>query len=412
MLRKVRRPAQLERDSVAMALRSATGAASARDALVATVERALGGPDDAILRNIVRGVDFEGRSTKVVAAELHLSERHCFRRRAQALDAISAQIESVVRGRVRPSLDALSWYARGRKLSRRRTPDDLQAAIACFEEALRRAPTMAKAHCGIAESRLIEGEYQFTEPRAAFAAATSAVHRALDLEPHLGEAHAALADLQLFAHRDFDGAQREIEIALACDPNCIEARVFAVWHALARGDFAAAMEHVAEALERAPEAPDVITSFGAARTFEGRGDEAIQILAGVVETDPDYPAARYELARALACADRNADALAALAMFVTGARWPQVRALELRCRAREQGRASQTFVDVQGLPPYQRAVALAGMDRADEAIAALHDAVDTGDPWVVFLRTDPLLAPLRERFTYRTIAQSIHGEVA
>src|ERR1700680_3807888 len=123
LLRKVRHPAQLERDTLGIALRAALGTPTAREALLSAIDGALAGPDDMILRRIVTGVDFEGRTTKGVAGELPLSERHCFRRRAEALDAISSQIESLVRERARPSLEALVWYSRGPSLWRGGAPD-------------------------------------------------------------------------------------------------------------------------------------------------------------------------------------------------------------------------------------------------------------------------------------------------
>ena len=412
LLRKVRHPAHLERDSLAIALRTALGAATARDAVLAVIDGALTGPDDAMLRRIITGVDFEGRSTKVVASELHLSERHCFRRRAQALDAISAQIEVLVRERARPSLEALAWYARGRALWRRRTPDGVGAAVRCFEEALHKAPTMAKAYCGIADARLIEAEYLFADPRSSFAAALAAVQRALELEPHLAEAQAALADVRLFGYRDFRGAARAIDAALSYDPGCVDARIFAVWHALARGDTATALEHVGEALTRAPEAADALTTFGVVRQFEGRFEDAIEILRAVVDTDRDYPAARYELARALTCAERYGEALDVLANFGGDERWHQVRALEIRCRAADRSARLKAFPDLSGLPPYQRAVALVGFNRSDDAIEALQEAIRLDDPWVVFVRSDPLLASLRGRFGYRMVADRVRSAVA
>ncbi len=318
-----------------------------------------------------------------------------------------------MRERARPSLEALVWYARGRRFWRRRTPDCVQSAIVCFEEALQRAPTMAKAHCGIADARLIEAEYLFGEPHAAFAAASESVQRALELEPHLAEAQAALADIRLFGYRDFRGAARAIDAALTYDPACIDARIFAVSHALARGDTTAALDHVSEALLHAPEAVDALTAFGVARDFEGRFDDAVEILSGVVETDPDYPAARYELARALTCADRHAEVLTALEGFAGDQRWPQVRALEIRARARDGGRRAPALpADLDGLPPYQRAVALVGLGRSDDAIEALQQAIVEDDPWIVFVRTDPLLTSLRGRFGYRSVAEQVRSAVA
>ncbi|HEY4440396.1 MAG TPA: tetratricopeptide repeat protein [Candidatus Elarobacter sp.] len=412
LLRKLRHPDYLERDALATALRCALGTATARDAVLAAIDGALTGPDDALLRRIIVGVDLEGRPTKAIAAELHLSERHCFRHRAHALDAISSQIEILVRERARPSLDALAAYARGRALWRRRTPETVRAAIDCFAEALRAAPSMAKAHCGIADARLIEAEYLFAEPRASFAAALVAVERALELEPHLAEAHAALADIRLFGSRDFRGAARAIDAALSADPACVDARLFAVWHALARGDTGVALEHVGEVLVHAPEAVDGLTALGVVRTFEGRYDDAITLLRGVVETDAGYAVARYELARALTCAERYDAALEILDGFGGDARWHHVTALTVRCRAARDGRNVHPLAELAALPPYQRAVALIGLARYDEAIDALHLAIFEGDPWVVFVRTDPLLAALHRRFGFRAVAESVRRTTA
>ena len=148
------------------------------------------------------------------------------------------------------------------------------------------------------------------------------------------------------------------------------------------------------------------------RLFEERFEDAIEILRGVVETDRDYPAARYELARALACAERFGEALDVLAGFDGDERWHQVRALEILCRARDRNRRLQAFPDLSGLPPYQRAVALVGFNRADDAIEALQNAIVEDDPWIVFVRADPLLASLRGRFGYRTVAERVRSAVA
>jgi hypothetical protein len=99
LLRKIRYPGLLERDHLATTIRDATGAESARDALIRLL-------DDVLRRyppiywTIIERIDVEGKPTRAVAGELYLSYRTLHRYR-------SAAIATVAEALVRAGLDHL-----------------------------------------------------------------------------------------------------------------------------------------------------------------------------------------------------------------------------------------------------------------------------------------------------------------
>jgi CheY-like chemotaxis protein len=99
MLRKLRRPWLLERDDHASALRAVLGTESARDAVRLLIDRGLRDLD-ARSKAIIRRCDVAGEPTATVADALYLSNRHFFRCRAAAFDAIEVEFDRLLmRGR-------------------------------------------------------------------------------------------------------------------------------------------------------------------------------------------------------------------------------------------------------------------------------------------------------------------------
>jgi len=77
--------------------------------------------------------------------------------------------------------------------------DETQAAIrqvqSYFEEAVREDPSFALAYVGLADCYLVLGEFRWMPPQDANRHASEAVHKALQLDESLGEAHSTLGDL-------------------------------------------------------------------------------------------------------------------------------------------------------------------------------------------------------------------------
>src|SRR5205823_4042939 len=99
-------------------------------------------------------------------------------------------------------------------------------AIRYFTEATARDPSYARAYAGLSQAYTrLAVLYPSGRPREEFDRVKAAARRALELDPMLAEAHAALAH-PLFVH-DFqpDAAEREFRRAIELDPGYTDARV-------------------------------------------------------------------------------------------------------------------------------------------------------------------------------------------
>jgi tetratricopeptide (TPR) repeat protein len=412
LLRKLRTPGVLEEDELGRALASLAGTASVRDAILRAAERALTGYPP-VYWQIVRSIDVEGETSDAVAAATHLSPRTFFRYRAAAIAAVAAEIEQITRGaqpRRREDLDVLALVARGRYLWRHRTSASLQRSARYFERALRIDPDFARAHAGIADVHLLLGEYLVRDPAEAFQDAYAAAHRALALDPTLPEVHATLADLHLFAKRDLRAAKASFDVALSMDPTWSTAHQFAAWHALVEGDLPAAMDHVRVALGCAPDALELQTTLGVVTFFDGAREQAVNHLDEVLELDPEFSFARFELARMHAVMGRYDAAARHLRSLWAAEPRESYAALHAYVAGRSgDPRPAQRFLargDVAGLRTqhYLRAYARRGLGESARAVVdELRIAAGRGEPWTVLLPIDSLFADLHDDRSFQEL---------
>jgi len=114
------------------------------------------------------------------------------------------------------NMDAYGNFLRGRELFREGSEANLRGALKLFEKAVELDQSFARAHVGVAEchQQLVNGGF---EPRdVAFPALKASLKRALELDPDLAEAHAALA--LMYLHED-DLSRQEAEAKRAIELN-------------------------------------------------------------------------------------------------------------------------------------------------------------------------------------------------
>ena len=127
-----------------------------------------------------------------------------------------------------PSLEAYDLYLRGLFLRNSMSEDALRAAVALFERAIELEPDFAAAAAANASviATLVFFGHQSQEEGLPEVRAQTA--RALELDPTLGEAHAALAMVQLFFDWNWQAAERSLARAIELNPSDPHA-----WHHLA-----------------------------------------------------------------------------------------------------------------------------------------------------------------------------------
>jgi tetratricopeptide (TPR) repeat protein len=165
-------------------------------------------------------------------------------------------------------------------------PNEVKQAIAHFDRAIQLQPDYAQAYAELAgawlELQTLEAEFP----------ARQAITKALELDPQLAEAHAAMGRLKMDYEWDWAGSDREYHRALELSPTSL--------------DFCECYPHLLIALGRADEALSILdryrkrnplsaaveTAYGGFFYFTRNYPEAVPHLRRAIEIDPLNPA-RY-----------------------------------------------------------------------------------------------------------------------
>jgi TolB-like protein/Flp pilus assembly protein TadD len=202
-----------------------------------------------------------------------------------------------------PGIAAYQAYLQGRREFERGFSE---LGIAHFERAISLAPDYALAYARLGDAWLVAAEYAdmavvdpvltVTEPAVMLANAEAAIHRALELDPLLGEAYAALARLSVY---NGDDAQAEAAFERAIELNPSYAQAFLGYSQLLRtmamrsGGDATLLSRAVSMLQRAyeldPLSLEINQSLGHRALDQGDFDLAIRHYRIAIETEPNYP---------------------------------------------------------------------------------------------------------------------------
>ncbi len=160
-------------------------------------------------------------------------------------------------------------------------------AIGYFQKAIDRDPAFALAYSGLAAAYIF-GAGPGIASKDALRLGRAAALKALELDPDLGDAHAALAGILFNDDWDFAGAEREYRLAIELNPNNVGAR-HAYSHFLlrvGRPDEALAEARKVEELD--PVSPLALGHFAYYYVVTSQFDEAIRAYERYIK-DADDP---------------------------------------------------------------------------------------------------------------------------
>jgi serine/threonine-protein kinase len=141
---------------------------------------------------------------------------------ATALEAeLSHEERREIRKEPTADVEAYQLYLQGQHCIHRWTGEGVKLGLAYLEDAVGRDPAYALAHAALAKAYTDIGLGVVGElpPEEAFARAKLATARALELDPRLAEAHAALGHLKYVCDYDWAGAEAELKLAIELNPN-------------------------------------------------------------------------------------------------------------------------------------------------------------------------------------------------
>ena len=212
---------------------------------------------------------------------------------------------------VRP--EVYEAYLRGRYHWNQRTEPSLREAVQDLEEAVALDATYAPAYAALADcynqlGTVLVGNASPAEwrPKAARAAI-----QALQIDPFLADAHAALGYVN---HYDWEwtAAERDFRRALELNPSHALAHVWYANLLASLGRMEGALREVALGHDLDPFSAVVNTNVGWTFSMAGRPDDAIVQLTRTLEMDPEYPQAHLRLGNAYLAAGRTEEGLRAL----------------------------------------------------------------------------------------------------
>jgi len=184
--------------------------------------------------------------------------------------------------------EAHALYLEARYLwNQRNFPAELKS-VDLMQQAIARDPNYALAWAGLADSLISIGNVEEVDPAAYMPRARDAALKALQLDPSLAEAHAALG--MVACHYDFDWptAEREYKKAFELNPNYASAHQYYSLGLMAHGRFTEANAQLEIARRLDPLALIVEVDIALLRKFQRDFDVVIAVSNGILERDPDY----------------------------------------------------------------------------------------------------------------------------
>jgi serine/threonine-protein kinase len=305
---------------------------------------------------------------------------------------------------------AYDRYLKGRYLWNRRR---LHEAIVEFDAAVERDPDFEEAHTVLSEAWAMWGFYGGVPTWESWARARAAADRAEEIAPEAASMPLCRGVLEYYYGWNLARTERSFRLAIERDPANAEARF---WLALTLAPTVRTEESLAsarEAVRLEPHSANNRTAVGWPLLMAGRDEEAAVELAAAAEIGGS-PFALWSYGSALSALGRHGEAIEAHrhAVQLTGGRYTYYSALLGNALAlegrRDEARAILRELDEraahQYVPPFDRAVVLAGLDEDAAALDALEQAYRDRNAYLWARILFPQLRRLRGAPGFRALA--------
>lgn len=355
---------------------------------------------------------FDESFTNIFAIQDSISE--------QVAGALALKLSGEEQSRLRKNYtddpEAFQLFVRGRYFWNQRTTEGLRKAIECARRAIELDPAYAPAYVGMADCYNLLPGYGGTAPRESFPLAQAAAMRALEIDPDMAEAYTSLGFVNYRYGWDWEAAEVDFHRSIELKPQYATAHHWYGESLAANGRFDESLAALERAQRLDPLSLPIITDLAQTLFFARRFDECEARLRETFELDQrsvrahiirgaaleqlgEYEQAAAALERAAELSGGSTLALSGLAhVYALGGR---------RRRAREILRRLEEMSRTVYVSSYNRAVVHVGLGENEKALAALEQAVQSRDVWLVWLGVNPRLDPLRGEPRFDALLRSV-----
>ena len=311
---------------------------------------------------------------------------------------------------------AYDLYLRGRYHWNKRTEEGLRKAISYFEAAAATDPAYALPHAGLADVYVAIGSRDLIPTREAFALGRAHAERAIEFDPLLAEAHASMAAIEEVHYWQWAEARRRYCRAIELNPSYASAYQWYALHLARQGLAGEADLQMTKAIERDPLSVIILTNAALVAYLSRDYELAIRRVELALEIESQYEgthlvmgAAQLMLGNydAALSAFHNAsqspnhqthtDAATGHALALSGRRAEALSIVErLRAMRSERHVSSIDF-----------AMIFIGLEMFDDALEHFESAMREKSGWLVYLKTEPRLDPLREFPRFQTLLKRV-----
>ncbi len=311
-----------------------------------------------------------------------------------------------------PNTEAYNDYLQGRYFFERRSVEDLSKATYYYEQAINLDPGYARAWSGLAWVRMSQADsangLSFED---GYRLAREAAQHALQLDPNLAEAHAAIGRIKRTNDWDWTGADQSFQKAIVLEPQNTIVLVGASSLAASLGRFDEAVALSRRVVELDPLSITAYISLGMHAYYAGQMDLAISAYRKALEINPEDPSAHYLLSLVWLSQGKPQDALTEVQQQRDGGGRGVGEALAYFAMGHKQ-EADATLDKLVSRysteAAYQIAEVFAFRGENDRAFEWLEKAYAQRDAGLAAVKGDPLLKNLWKDPRYSAFLKKLH----
>jgi adenylate cyclase len=312
----------------------------------------------------------------------------------------------------KPNGEAYQHYLKALHLLQFRTEYGFRKSLEELEAATEKDPQFAPAHASMAITNHLMGFYGFLAPKEAREKSEASAKRAIALEPANSDALLWFAEKSAYMERKWPEADSYFKRAISSNPSSAMAYH---WY----GEFLAIMGHFSEAgpyfdkaLELNPLSQTTISASGLPYYFLGRYDEAIKIFRSAIEIDPHSIIPLIYLGQALYMKGDFSGALEVLEKASSlSPDFKLIEALTIGTLVRlgRESEAKRKFrvllkrARSEYISHYILALGYQAFGEKEKALDELSLAVREYEAKAIYLKVEPMLAPLRDSPRFRAL---------
>jgi len=320
--------------------------------------------------------------------------------------ALAAQLSGAERKLLRKhhtdNQEAYHLYLKGRYyLQTRRTEEDMEKAVRCFQQAIDLDTNYALAYASLADCYVWQ---RLISPKESFAKAREAAARALKIDDTLAEAHFSLGTILHNFDWDWPGAEREYKRALDLNPNYALGRFWYADYLNAMGRFDEAMVEMRRALELDPISSWIDVAMGDVYLWSRQYDRAMEWYLKNLDLHLNNPSIHTSLGEIYALKGRYEEAIVEFQTAVTlsDGREHSLAALGWGYAIAGKRDEAQKVLDQLSemskrryVRPYLLARIYAALGDKDRAFELLEKSYQERVGAMTLLKVDPMLDSLR-----------------